>query len=144
MTVIAWDGTTLAADKQMTGGGGIKRTVRKIYRHGGMLIGITGNVDVALEMLEWFKAAAKPADFPAKARDDVSTLVVISRDGVRSYNGSPYALMLEDKKVAFGSGRDFAETAMFLGCDARRAVEVTCHFQSDCGNGIDTLTLEST
>jgi hypothetical protein len=44
--------------------------------------------------------------------------------------------------LAFGSGRDYAEAAMFLGCDAKRAVEVACQFQTDCGNGIDTLRLK--
>lgn len=31
---------------------------------------------------------------------------------------------------------------MYLGCTAVEAVSVACHFQTDCGNGIDALTLD--
>ena len=41
MTVIAWDGHTLAADKRSVSGGGIARTVTKIQRHGDCLIAMT-------------------------------------------------------------------------------------------------------
>lgn len=48
---------------------------------------------------------------------------------------------IEEPRCCWGSGRDFAEAVLHLGHDARKAVEVACHFQTDCGNGIDSLDL---
>lgn len=141
MTVICWDGQTLAADKRTVDGAGLRRTVTKIKRINGHLLGITGSWDVGTEMRAWWADGAKPEDFPKSARDGNTVLVVIGSSGVYSYNTGPHPLVIEDEKCAFGSGRDFALAAMHLGCDAGEAVHVACHFQTDCGNGIDTLTL---
>lgn len=141
MTVIAWDGKTLAADKRATSVG-LARTVTKIQRDGDLLLAMTGDWDVAVELREWFKAGAVPRDFPEKAREDNASLIVIGRGGVAVYSTGPFSMPIEQEKVAFGSGRDFAEAAMYLGCTAIEAVSVACHFQTDCGNGVDALTLD--
>ena len=140
MTVIAWDGKTLSADKRATSVG-LARTVTKIQRSGELLLAMTGDWDVAVELREWFKAGAVPRHFPEKAREDNASLIVIGRGGVVVYSTGPFPMPIEQEKVAFGSGRDFAEAAMYLGCTAVEAVSVACHFQTDCGNGIDALTL---
>lgn len=140
MTCIAWDGKTLAGDKRATNSG-ISRTVRKIERHGDVLLGMTGTFDVAAELREWFKQGCDPEKFPSKARDDVATLIVIDADGVRTYCAGPFPMHYEESQLAWGSGRDFAHAAMHLGCTASAAVDVACRFQTDCGNGIDTLEL---
>ena len=142
MTVIAWDGKWLAADKRATDGAGIARTVTKIQRFDGALIGITGNWDVATELRAWWKAGAEPRDFPAKARDGNAKLIIIREDSVVIYNEGPYPMPIEQEKCAFGSGRDYAEAAMYLGHTAAEGVRVASHFQTDCGNGIDILSLE--
>lgn len=142
MTVIAWDGETLAADRLATGGGGIGRAVTKIQKHGDVLLGVTGNWDIAAEMREWFKAGALPAEFPAKARDGDATLIVIRRGSIETYCAGPYPMPIEVEKAAWGTGRDYAEAAMYLGGNAKMGVEVASHFQTDCGNGIDTLSLD--
>ncbi len=142
MTVIAFDGKRLAADKRATSGGGIARTVTKIQRHGAVLLGITGDWDIAVEMREWFKAGAEPGKFPDRAKDGESTLIVIRHGGViETYCSGPYPMLIEEPMCAWGSGRDYAQAAMYLGHDARRAVEVASVFQTDCGNGIDCLEL---
>ena len=146
MTVVAWDGKTLAADRQMTDGCGMRRPVTKIVvlrEPEPLLVAMTGKQSVALELLAWLKAGAVPAEFPASAKDDDATLIAIDRDGVvRNWTCGPFPAVLEVERCAWGSGRDYAEAAMYLGHDARRAVEVACVFQSDCGNGITALTLE--
>lgn len=144
MTVIAWDGKTLAADKRATSGG-LALTVTKIERSGpSTLLGHTGDCATGRELKAWWLAGAKPADFPASARKDDSyaTLIVITPGKITYYNTGPYPLVLEQTFAAWGSGRDFALAAMHLGKDAREAVAVACVFQTDCGSGIDTLTLE--
>lgn len=145
MTVIAFDGRTLAADKRMCHAAGMVRTVTKIVRApDGSLLAITGGLDVGLELRAWFIAGANPVDFPAKAREDTATLIVIKQNGeIWTWASGPYGARIESEKAAFGSGRDFAETAMYLGKSAAEAVTVACLFQSDCGNGIDTLELRA-
>lgn len=139
MTVIAFDGKTLAADKCLTEGGGIARTVTKIEQHHGALLAIVGNWDIGAELREWWKRGANPAEFPEKARDDKSTLIVFANGSIKSYSTGPFPMLIEQEKCAFGSGRDYAEATMYLGANAIKAVQVACHFQTDCGNGVDML-----
>lgn len=143
MTVIAWDGKMLAADKRSTHCG-LARTVTKITRHDrDTLLALSGDQSVALEMLRWFKDGCSLGNFPAKARDDEATLTVVMRGGaVVMYTTGPVPAHIEDRQIALGSGRDYALAAMHLGHDARTAVEVACHFEVHCGNGIDTLEFE--
>ncbi|RRD41626.1 hypothetical protein EII18_08430 [Comamonadaceae bacterium OH3737_COT-264] len=138
MTTIAFDGKTLAADC-MGDNAGIKRRVVKIERFGDALLAMTGAHDSAVELREWFKGGADPKDFPASAREDVATLIVFLSDGIFAYGKSPIPVQFFERKCAFGSGRDYAEAAMFLGCDAAKAVEVACHFDVYSGLGVVTL-----
>lgn len=143
MTVIAWDGKTLAADKLMCHGA-TKQTTTKIFRHGPELLAITGNLSIGLEVMEWYKAGAIDKDYPAGNRSENAgaSLVIIKRQGtVVKYESSPIPFTVEGEFCAFGSGDESALVAMACGCDARKAVELTCRFNTGCGNGIDALTL---
>jgi hypothetical protein len=143
MTCIAWDGKTLAADK-LCCFGVTKGTVTKIQRFGNYLCGVTGNLSLGMEMLEWFKADALPKDYPSANRDPDkgSGLVVVKPDRtVWKYESTPYPFKIEGAFCAFGSGDESAMIAMECGCDARRAVEVAIKYNTTCGNGVDTLTL---
>jgi len=142
MTTIAWDGKTLAADKRSTSAG-LARTVTKIFRHEGKLLGISGSFDYGMQVVEWFKAGAEPEKFPACQldKDDWSTLVVIDASGVGVYERGPFLLRNEDPSWATGSGRDYAMAAMHCGKSAAEAVAVAAAFDVGTGNGIDTLEL---
>jgi len=141
MSVICWDGSVLAADKRVTSAG-LRHTCTKIEKHNNQLYGITGVWDVGIEIREWHKAGADPEKFPAKAREDKATLIVINEKGIHVYDAAPYPMIYENKCAAWGSGRDFAEAAMYLGKSAVTAVEIACHFAIDCGDGCDTLMLD--
>jgi hypothetical protein len=141
MSVIAYDGNILAADKRVTSGG-LRHTCTKIEKHNNQLYAITGIWDIGAEMREWHKAGADPEKFPAKARDDKATLIVINTKGIHVYDAGPFPMIYESKQAAWGSGRDFAEATMHLGKDAVQAVRVACHFQTDCGDGYDELMLD--
>lgn len=143
MTVIAWDGKTLAADKQVEWQG-LPRTVTKIFRVGNVLVGVSGDGAQGMDMIEWLRNGQKAEDFPAAQRDEKqwATVVVVREDGaVWVYERTPTPMRLEDKCYATGHGRDFAMAAMYLGKSAREAVEITCVLDVHCGMGIDTLTL---
>lgn len=144
MTVIAWDGRTLAADKRGTVAG-MAYPVTKIHRVRGELVGFSGSGTHASELLEWIKGARRPEDYPRRQCDDdaAGMLVIDAKRRILMYSPvTPYPEIIESPFYARGAGRDYAMAAMHLGCDARRAVEVACAFDVSCGNGVDTLTLE--
>lgn len=143
MTVIAWDGKILAADKRLSTL--LPRTVTKIRRtKNGSLIGCAGDLGPCMEIMAWYEFGAHPDMFPPGLRDNSKANVIleITQNGkIKLYNKSPYPIIIEDKCMAIGSGRDFAITAMYLGKNAREAVEITNELIAECGNGVDTLEL---
>ena len=142
MSVIAWDGKQLAADKRACIGSLICTTT-KIFLVRDCLVGYAGEADAGEEMLAWFRDGADPAKFPASQRDkDIwATFLVIHPDKtILKYEHTPYPLRFHDLIFAIGSGRDFALAAMALGRTAQEAVEVACNFDNGCGNGLDYLT----
>jgi ATP-dependent protease HslVU (ClpYQ) peptidase subunit len=142
MTVIAWDSVTLAADRQANASGAIYQ-VTKIFRVGDTLVGLSGDFSHALMMLDWLRTNGNVANFPAPIGEDKGFLLVIHRDGrIQRYEYSPFPLLVEEKRHANGSGREFALAAMHCGRTAVEAVEVACALSCDCGLGIDTLTFE--
>lgn len=143
MTVIAWDGKTLAADKRVTYQG-LSRTVTKIFRIRDLLVACSGNGAQAMEVMEWIKGGFVKSDFPVSQRDEDqwSPIMVISKGEVDIYERTPYPVRLENQKTAIGAGRDFAIAAMHCGKTAQESVEIACLFENSCGNGIDTLALD--
>lgn len=143
MTVIAWDGKTLAADKRSVLSGK-PTTVTKLTSSNGWLLAISGDLVKGLELVEWFRAGRDPKELPAfqRSNDDYVPMLAISPSAeVFHFEDSPVPFRVEDLVYAMGSGRDYALAAMHLGCDARRAVGVACALDTRCGNGIDVLTL---
>lgn len=142
MTVIAWDGTTLAADK-LGVWDGMKVTLRKIEVARGHLVGIAGHSGKSEELLAWFKNGAVPSELPDFQRGvDWCPMIIINPLGhVYIYENAALPARLYNDKVAVGSGREVAVTAMHLGLDAANAVRVCGELLNGCGNGYDTLTL---
>lgn len=142
MTCVAFDGRSLAADKQATNYDCRNHVVTKVFKHNGYLLGISGKADIALEMLNWFKDGCAKADFPSVSEDRYGTLLVITPDKrILMYTESATPVPYEQEFCAIGSGRDYALAAMHLGYSAKKAVSVACHFDVNCGNGIDVVTL---
>lgn len=141
MTCIAWDGTTLAADR-LASNGGTKCEVTKIHRVGPLLVGGAGDVPFIQEMIDWIRKGRIPADFPAaqRTKEDWMPILVIEPDGVALvYERTPYPSRFEQKHVAIGSGREYARAAMHLGFTAAQAVQCAIDIDTTCGIGIDTL-----
>lgn len=144
MTVIAWDGKTLAADKRM--GTEYPRLTTKIHctPTGDELVGICGFMDHGLHLFQWYIQGRDPATFPTLQADEEknSELIIIRPDRtIWSLRGAPLPFRIENETHAVGSGRDFAAAAMYLGHSAREAVEVAIALCGSCGGGIDTLEL---
>ena len=144
MTVIAWDGKTLAADKQATTSG-LKRKVTKIRRINGRLFAVSGDWDRGQMLFRWVEQGMKVEEWPEfqKSNDDWVGLVMIDEQGKAwKFERVAVPYPIEDPTFAMGSGRDYAYAAMHMGADAAEAVRVASVFESGCGLGVDTMTIE--
>lgn len=148
MSVIAWDGKTIAADKRATNDGLIATTT-KLFNlddfdnpHGYKgYVGFVGSASQGMALIHWLLKGAKPSKYPAfQATDNWTRLIYVdtasTRPVVRMYESTPHPMTTEDKYMAWGSGRDYALTAMYLGKTAEQAVEVAVQLNADCGNGV--------
>lgn len=145
MTVIAWDGKTLAADKQSTCAG-FGTTVTKIHKTAAGIVGFAGSAPHARALITWFDSGAELDRWPASrdATNWADALLILPSGEVREYagNGGGHYELVEDAFTAMGSGRDYALAAMHLGHGAKKAVQVACELDITCGKGIDVLELE--
>lgn len=142
MTVLAWDGKTLVADR-LACAGHMKATVTKILRFEKELLGICGNLATGKELKKWYLTGAETDNFPAAALEDGDTeLVVIKENGrVWVYAASAVPFEIEDEVCAFGAGGEAAWAAMLCGATAEQAVLVASQVNITCGNGMDILPL---
>lgn len=139
MSVIAWDGQNIAADKQATCAG-MRITTTKLKRlESGEVVGYTADQDSAEAVVSWYANGADPTKWPTCQADKEAwaRLIVFRKDGIYVYERQPFAVKCEDKFMAWGSGRDYAMGAMARGATARQAVEAACLFDTSCGMGID-------
>lgn len=142
MTVVAWDGRTLAADKQSTASS-CKAAVRKVRHIDGKLVGGSGNAAAIMEHMAWLERGARVEEFPPRLRSDEvpSILLVIEPSGrILSYENGPYPIEMCGPFYAIGGGRDFAIAAMDLGFNAIVACEVAGRHSSGCGMGVDWIS----
>lgn len=141
MTVICWDGRTLAANKRVSFGTSIATTT-KIHRIDGMLVGCAGGAAEGRACVQWVRDGMDRSQYPSVQKEDpCSFLVILPNGAIHYYSKAPDPLVIEDKTFAIGSGSEYADAAMYLGKSAREAVEVAIALDSGCGNGIDTLEL---
>lgn len=141
MTCIAFDGKSIAADRQASNGN-TKRATTKLFRLAdGSIATMSGLIAHARTRLRWYEAGAKIEDWPTFDGDDYVCLIVWNKDGLRYWEDGPVAETVEHGFWAFGSGRDFAIAAMACGKSAREAVEIACQFDTGCGLGVDVMTL---
>ncbi len=140
MTVIAWDGHTLSADRLISCGS-LKMTGTKIANIGGALVGCCGEFDFCAEMMHWFREGCQRDKFPPQqSGGNFAEMVVVWPDKtVWKYDRAPSPMKFDPQIFAIGSGRDFALAAMHLGKTSSEAVEVACVFDIGCGCGVDTL-----
>lgn len=143
MTVIAWDGRSIAADKQMMSGD-LRVTTTKLKKlPSGAVVAWAGTIDCGLLLAHWFESGGHIAEWPKFQldKDRWTILVVAEADKVFFYEQEPTSIAVEDKFMAWGSGRQFALAAMEHGATAKEAVEVAIKFCTSCGVGVDVIDL---
>ena len=146
MTVIAWDGTTLAADRQMTTAG-YKQSITKIFRlWDGRLVGAAGAVHVIQAFVEWMRNKDTVPACIQPNRDEkiiASGLEILPDKTIHRYfiGISLTPVIIKDKYIAIGSGCEYAVGAMAAGASAAEAVIITNQHCNTCGMGVDALPL---
>lgn len=147
MTVIAWDGKTLAADRRACIGDAINITTKvfKIENSYGekFLCAFEGSADRGEELINWFFTGHDPEKFPANQKDkeQLTRLCVICKDGeIWLYDQTAYPIRLFQPIFCMGSGADLARAAIHCGKTAKEAVEIASLYNITCGNGVDVLT----
>lgn len=119
MTVIAWDGKTLAADKQRNYMGTISRCTKIRRLASGEVAAIAGNEATGLVLIDWYVRGSNPAEWPeAQKTDDWARLVIASKAGLKYYEKQPIAIESQEPFFAFGTGMDVALGAMAMGATA--------------------------
>ena len=140
VTIIAYDGKTLASDRRALSNGAI-RTTTKIRRIGDLLVGASGDVSATAEVFKWVENGRISDEYPKiqKDKDSFCCLMVIEHGEVYIYEMSAQPTRYDDKHAAIGNGRDLAIAAMHCGRTAEEAVEIASIYDASCGNGVDTL-----
>jgi ATP-dependent protease HslVU (ClpYQ) peptidase subunit len=140
MTTIAWDGTTLAADRRATLGS-VRMTVCKIGRgRDGNLVGVSGTAALIEAVLHWLCEGGERPEGQDDKGDFCAVLEVTAEGEVYRHERLGRFRVL-DRFFAVGSGADFAMAAMHCGRTAAEAVAVAAHFDTMTGDGVDSLDL---
>lgn len=143
MSVVAWDGKTLAADRQATCAG-LRTPTSKMCVTKSEIIAWTGDSDKGRLLADWYLSGADKTTWPKQQEDKDGwvRMIVASASGCKVYEMTPYPLIVHAPFAAWGSGRDYAYGALEMGADARRAVEVANIHSIECGFGVEAYDLE--
>jgi len=146
MTTIAWDGTTLAADRAAWSGGQKYRVkkVHKITAPDGrkFLVALCGDGQYATLVLAWMRGGPHPGAYP----DNDNIVIAVSIDERRRiWRLSSAKLCYErvlEKIHATGAGQDFAIGALEAGATAKQAVLITARRSDLSALGVDCVTFD--
>lgn len=143
MTVIAWDGVSIAADKRAVCGNMVCTTTKLRKLPNGEILAWSGNQAAGELVAQWYAKGATPETWPPCQGDDKTwaRLIVVSRSGASFYEQQPIAIKIEDSFMAWGCGADLARAALHCGKTAKEAVEVACLYDNGCGNGVDVFEI---
>ena len=146
MTVIVWDGETLATDKAATDGAAQWQTTKAWYHAppdgGCVILSGAGPLQTILVMRDWALNGALQNKFPSVQLSSLFChFIIVSQAGLHRYEQGLLPIDHGYDKCAFGEGRDFAYGALAMGATAGEAVAIAnCH-SPHCGLGVATYAL---
>jgi hypothetical protein len=144
MSIVVWDGKSLACDRQATVAGlkHIGYKFRPLTDGSRGVMAFTGELAQGLAMMHWYESGAVREQFPHFQNTDMWSRLIVAQPGYCCYyEATPFAIPVIESFAAWGSGRDFALGALARGASAKQAVEIACHFNTDCGLGVDCFEL---
>lgn len=144
MTTIAYRSGELAADSKSSCNDTFVGSVRKIERRqDGALAGVVGTAAYAYGFLKWFMAGEADGEMPDLPRDrdgdPTCEAFIVRPDGeVWKLQGDGW-FPTAGQYFAWGSGRDIAIGALYLGASPASAVAAAV--KHDAGTGGDIVVL---
>ena len=145
MTVFAYDGRFVAADRMITNDSGRHGICRKITVWEKHVLVTSGAADHGEALTIWFKDGLNPAAFPkAQAGDKDAYLYVFGyKVPVMCFQTWPSPVLFPMDFYAGGAGGDVAWTALHMGRDAREAAKIACELNIYCGGGVEYVDLQA-
>ena len=144
MTVVAYDGKTLATDTQMTYGS-LLTTTSKLRADASCYYASCGDPAAAEALIEWLTSGGPFPRIPSMPDGEPACVLwCVPRNGeVPFYISSalPQEVPLTAPYWAGGTGAGVALGAMFVGADAIKAVEAACKHDTQCGGDIEAVTV---
>lgn len=137
MTTIAYDGRYMAADSLMTQESYVAGTFLKIVavEHG--FIGLSGDVEDILLVIDWFNDGM---DNDKKPAVEAVNLIYVTDDGLVFTMSHRLIPIPMQAPISVGSGQDFAMSAMLFGKTAKEAVEFA--MTRDTATGGEVVVVE--
>jgi len=142
MSVIVWDGLSLAVDNGATDGFSMWEA-DKVWVHKGEFLTGTGTVSTILEMRDWYKNGSNSLLFPFAQRipESMCNFIVVNEAGLHRYERTHVPIDHGFKICAFGQGKDFAYGALAMGATAEQAATIANKFSVHCGMGVSTYVM---
>src|ERR1017187_8201983 len=115
MTVVAWDGVTLSADRKCACGNA-SYPIKKVFSINGSLVGLTGNTENYGPFKAWVEGGCNPDKYPTLS--NFMALVIRPEEyspRIEIYETKGYPMGICESFHAIGSGRAYALAAMHLG-----------------------------
>ena len=144
MSVIAYDGLTVAADSLAVADGYKSQApTQKLKRGaGGKIYGIIGYLGWFEAWIRWYEDGAVPANAPTHKTDaNPGGFIVFDLDCCRCFTAAFAYPDEETPPYAYGSGSSYAIGAMRAGASAAEAVEIACEVDDGCGGPIQIMEL---
>jgi ATP-dependent protease HslVU (ClpYQ) peptidase subunit len=130
---------TMNADKQITTNG-VRTSATKLHQHNQEVIGISGDMGKAAQLLHWYKQGANPDTFPA---GDEACMLVASATEVKYFHTYGVPRVVTDFPVTIGSGDHLALMAMKCGLSAVDAIKMVSTLDVFTGAEVDTIAVPS-
>lgn len=140
MTTIVCNRKCMAADRRGTSNPVFKMT--KLFRVGGSIIGVAGNVEQALRFVEWRRT---PESKPTFAEASSIEVLELTADGRLLWWGAEMVgVPIENEFYAIGTGAMAAMGAMSMGASPKRAVAVAALWDAATGPDVQVMTRGAT
>lgn len=151
MSVIAFDGRTLASDTGASSPSGTLNRMLKIAAvanvverpfigsPGFVIVGVVGHPQGVAMVQEFLAGSADTLDLGFG--DDASEAIMVSNRGAWLWNGKRPTALVAGAYAAIGIGAKAALGAMYAGANAHRACEIACAISDGCEPPIQSFTL---
>lgn len=132
MTVVVWDGRSLAVDSHSSDGKA-KTPATKVWLHRGC-VRLTGAGHLAsiLEVKDWYERGGEVDEYPkCQQGPRQCVFIVMDRQAAWRFESSPHAIEMTGP-FAYGAGAEFAYGALHMGATAEQAVEAAITYSPYC------------